>query len=316
MASNRRTLADAIGSPALRPAPRAGRGGCVGAAVIGLGAPACGAGLVAGGGGCVGAAVIGLGAPACWTGLVAEICVIPPAYGRDMLLPTTCPACRRPGPAPCPACVAAMHSSPPVALPMGLSACRALLVYEGPARELVARLKYRNARSAVTWLVEGLASLVQGQDMPVAVGWAPTTAVRRRARGFDQAEVLARRLAAHLGLACPALLTRLPGPPQTGRSHAERRAGPLFLVRPRPARHLRVGALLLVDDVITTGATMSAAGTALQQAGLGPVIGLAAAHTAPPSWSRRQSAGRPDRPGSPGTRLIYDPVPRSRPGGR
>jgi predicted amidophosphoribosyltransferase len=175
-----------------------------------------------------------------------------------------------------------MHCSTPVPVPEGLSACRALLAYEGPARDVVARLKYRNARSSLSWLVEGMACLVQPHDAPVAVTWAPTTPVRRRGRGFDQGEVLARRLAARLGLACPRLLARLPGAPQTGRSSTQRRIGPRFHVRASAVRRVPDGAVLLVDDVITTGATMSAAALALREAGLRSVIGLAAAHPAPP----------------------------------
>ncbi len=192
-----------------------------------------------------------------------------------------------------------MRPSPPVPVPAGLGACRALLAYEGPARELVARLKYRNARSSLGWLAEGMAGLVQPHDRPIAVTWAPTTSLRRRARGFDQAEVLARRLAAHLGLVCLGLLARLAGEPQTGRSHLERRVGPRFELRIAPRPRPTAGAVLLVDDVITTGATMSAAATALQSAGIGPVIGLAAAHPAPPSWSAqpvRRSTIRGPRP--------------------
>jgi predicted amidophosphoribosyltransferase len=173
-------------------------------------------------------------------------------------------------------------------VPAGLLACRALLAYEGPARLVVTRLKYRNARSSLAWLAEGMAGLVQPRDGPVAVTWAPTTSTRRRARGFDQAEVLARRLASRLRLPCVDLLIRLPGPPQTGRSHLERRVGPRFAAQRSGLRRVRrsgPGAVLLVDDVITTGATMSAAASALHCAGVGPVIGLAAAHPAPPTWS-------------------------------
>jgi len=177
-----------------------------------------------------------------------------------------------------------MRRSPPVPIPSGLATCRALLAYDGAARELIARLKYRNARSALGWLTEGMASLVQPHDSPVAVTWAPTTPCRCRARGFDQAELLARHLAARLRLPCPALLARVPGPAQTGRSHAERRTGPQFRLTRRAWRS-QTGTILLVDDVITTGATMAAAGTTLAAAGLGPIVGLAAAHPAPPGWS-------------------------------
>lgn len=183
-----------------------------------------------------------------------------------------------------------MRCSPPVPVPAGLSACRALLAYEGAARELVARLKYRNARSALAWLAEGMADLVRPHDAVAAVTWAPTTAVRRRARGFDQAELLARRIAARLGLPCQHLLVRLSGPPQTGRTHVERQVGPTFQVRRSARGRARTGAVLLVDDVITTGATMSAAANALRSAGLGPVIGVAAAHPAAPSSTIRGSS--------------------------
>lgn len=173
-------------------------------------------------------------------------------------------------------------------VPSGLVACRALLAYEGAARELVVRLKYRNARSSLTWLAKAMADLVQPRDGPIAVTWAPTTQRRRRTRGFDQAEVLARHVAGHLGLGCVALLTREPGPPQTGRSVLERRSGPQFCVRrsavERVAR-LGRGAVVLVDDVITSGATMASAVAALREAGVEPVIGLAAAHTVSSSWS-------------------------------
>jgi len=158
-------------------------------------------------------------------------------------------------------------------VPEGLDDCRALLDYEGAAREVVARMKYRNERSSVPWIVAGLASLVDRDGVDV-VTWAPTTASRRRTRGFDHAEILARRVARALGLPCRPLLRRAPGPAQTGRSGAARRDGPSFA----PARRIDGRRVLVVDDVVTTGATLSAAASALRRAGAGVVVGLAVAH--------------------------------------
>lgn len=153
--------------------------------------------------------------------------------------------------------------------------CSALLRYDGPARDLVARVKYRNARAAVGWLATGMAALVA--DAPIAVvTWAPTSPAHRRRRGFDQAELLARRVAAELDRPCRSLLARAAGPAQTGRSRADRRRGPSFTAR----RSLAGAAVLVVDDVITTGATMGAAATALRAAGAGSIVAVAAAHPA------------------------------------
>ena len=190
-----------------------------------------------------------------------------------MLLATRCPACTRVGPAPCAACIARMRPARTVPLPPGLDACWALLDWDGPAREVVAQLKYRNARTAAAWLAVGMADLVPPGTASL-VTWAPTTELRRRSRGFDHAEVLARKVAARLALPCWSVLARVPGPPQTGRTLLERREGPQFLAR----RTVKGASVLLVDDVITTGATVAAAARALRTVGAAQVVGLAAAH--------------------------------------
>ncbi|MGI8684516.1 MAG: ComF family protein [Acidimicrobiales bacterium] len=191
-----------------------------------------------------------------------------------MLLPTACPACGALGPAPCARCCALLRPPPALPPPPGLDWCAALMAYEGVGREVVARLKYRNARSAVPWLAAGMAELVarRGTDGLDVVTWVPTTAARRRARGFDQGRLLADALARRLGLPCRPLLRRLPGPPQTGATRAERLAGPrLAIRRPPPA------GVLLVDDVVTTGATLGAAAQLVRAAGAGTVGGAVAA---------------------------------------
>jgi predicted amidophosphoribosyltransferase len=166
-----------------------------------------------------------------------------------------------------------LERAPALPPPPAVDRCAAVLAYDGAGRELVARVKYRNARSALRWLASAMADLAP-PDVDV-VTWVPTSTHRRRARGFDQAELLARAIARRLRVPCRALLTRGAGPPQTGRSLAGRRAG-----TPMQARSRRVASnVLLVDDVVTTGTSVSMAAAALRRAGATTVSVVAAART-------------------------------------
>jgi predicted amidophosphoribosyltransferase len=158
--------------------------------------------------------------------------------------------------------------------PPGVDACLALLAYEGVGRELVARLKYRNRRASLPGLAAAAASLVADPGAVTAVTWVPTTPDRRRARGFDQSELLARAVGRRLRRPCRRLLRRGLGPHQTGRPAAARWTGVSFSPR-RPV----AGRVLLVDDVVTSGATCAAAAQALRRAGASSVIVLAIART-------------------------------------
>ncbi len=194
-----------------------------------------------------------------------------PASLLDLLLPVRCAACGRAGPTPCPACLAVLRPAPGGGLP-GLDSFVALVGYEGRGRDLVVGLKYRGRHAGLDRVAGALAGCVD-RAVVDAVTWAPTTRVRRRRRGYDQAEVLARAVARALGLRCVATLRRH-GPPQTGRAAADRRSGARFEGRPRPP-----GRVLLVDDVVTTGATLRHAASALRVAGAVSVHGLALART-------------------------------------
>jgi predicted amidophosphoribosyltransferase len=215
-----------------------------------------------------------------------------------VLLPTTCPVCGARGPSPCAACRSRLRPPPALPVPPGADACLAAFAYAGVGREVVARLKYRNARSALPFVAARMAALVEPSSVDV-VTWAPTAAARRRRRGFDQAQLLARAVGRRLGVPCRGLLRRRPGaPPQTGRSLAQRREGPAFDAR-RPV----AGRVLVVDDVVTSGATATAAAGALRGAGAAAVVVVVAARTPPPrspvadvhsarvgSWSRGEGA--------------------------
>jgi len=188
-----------------------------------------------------------------------------------------CPGCGRAGEPVCPRCASGLAPPPPAAPPAAVDAWVAPFAYEAVAREVVARVKYREAHAAVAWLADEMATTVTRSGIArgvAVVTWAPTTAARRRTRGFDHARLLASRVGRGLGLPCRPLLRRAPGPPQTGLAAAERRRGPAFGPRRRVP-----DAVLLVDDVATTGATLAAAAAALRKGGARRVVAVTAART-------------------------------------
>jgi predicted amidophosphoribosyltransferase len=156
--------------------------------------------------------------------------------------------------------------------------------HQGRPAELVRELKYGRATSVVTELAEAMAGIAPAADV---VTWVPASPDRRRRRGFDQGELLARAIARRLELPVRKMLRRIDEVPQTARELEGRLAGPRFSGL---GRRLRFKAsVLLVDDVCTTGSTLRSAAAVLESRGAGRINGLVAtrAITSPtPAFAR------------------------------
>ncbi len=168
----------------------------------------------------------------------------------------------------------------------------AAVPFVGRARDVLLGFKYRNRRQLAHHLAgllvnRLLAEGVRPPDFDV-ITWAPTSRQRRQRRGFDQAEMVARRVALQLGVPCRRLLERDgDAAAQTGLDRAARLHGPTFRPSPRSAGKT----VLLIDDVVTTGSTLRSAERALLDAGARSVQRAAVATTP----ALVQPASRPHR---------------------
>jgi ComF family protein len=199
----------------------------------------------------------------------------------DLLLPPRCPGCGREGALLCERCGAPLRrrlEEPagvpiglPAAMPPGLLQLEWCAMYSGPVREALHALKYRGERRLAEPLAEALAErwrrAGRGGDL---LTWVPVHPSRRRERGFDQAELLARHMGHVLGLpAAPLLERRERTSAQHALGHAERAANTVGAFGPSGeagGRH-RGAWVVVVDDILTTGATLAGCAAVLRRSG-------------------------------------------------
>src|SRR5215212_7818520 len=153
------------------------------------------------------------------------------------------------------------------------------VAYAGPARAVVAALKFRGATRVADAMAAAVVAAAPADWLAAGAVLVPVPlhAVRRRRRGINQAERLARALSSRTGLPVAEVLVRGGSrATQMGRGRGERLAGIAGSVGVRGAVPARV---VLVDDVVTTGATLAACAEALRAAGSVDVRAVAYART-------------------------------------
>ena len=194
----------------------------------------------------------------------------------------TCPACGRLGTSICNSCFDELVAGAKKQNKKQIEYHGTVLVafeYNSAIRKIILNFKYRNQRSSLRFIGDALVKRIRAEQERTLksidlVTWAPTTTRRIVERGYDHAELIAKYVAKQLSVPCRKVLFRVSNRPQTGKSRDARLIGPTFSARKLDFEHL-----LLIDDVVTTGATLNSASHALYQAGAGLVTCVAVAST-------------------------------------
>ena len=218
----------------------------------------------------------------------------------DLLLGATCPGCGTPGWRICPDCHAELGRSRPFVIDRlleGFPGASAARVYEGRVRRLISAHKERHARGATSVLGALLAESVahRGFEGPVTLVPVPSSRSAVRERGYDSVTLFAAAAARTLSrggrqvsVACALRQVRLLED-QTTLDSAARWENLKGAMAARPVR----GAVLVVDDVCTTGATLAEACRALRAAGVADCGAATISATVLRHDSRRQNSAGP-----------------------
>jgi len=189
--------------------------------------------------------------------------VIGRLYGWAMFFDRRCPVCGQPHRTVCVGCVDLLQLMDEMSVPW-LDRLTPLFVYDDASARLILAAKNGGRRDLLRWVGRHLGGAVAGRSQsPIdVVTWVPAHPAQQRTRGYDQGQVLARAVAGRLGVQAKPLLQRRGGTSQKGLGRVDRLAGPDVRCR----RSVR-GSVLLVDDVMATGASLERCAASLRGAG-------------------------------------------------
>ena len=195
----------------------------------------------------------------------------------SLVAPRFCIACGADAGAHAPLCQGCRtRLGAPRIVQAGATRCWTAFSYDGPAGALVRSLKFGGRAGLADAMAAQLAARAPSEWLGGAVVPVPVHPAHRRRRGVDHTHLLAAALARRIRRPLADCLTRAGDPrPQVGRSRTQRIMGPLGLIQARAAPQ----AVLLVDDVVTTGATIAACAAALRRAGSQEITAVAYART-------------------------------------
>lgn len=206
----------------------------------------------------------------------------------DLLYPPRCPFCHRfldGGMRVCSRCERSLPYMPAGGLDRtfeNLDECFSVLRYEGDVRKSLHRYKFGGVSAYAGCYAKLLAECIEDNAIYAdVVTWAPLSARRLRERGYDQARLLAEGAAEYMETPClPLLKKRRHNAAQSGTKSADERRrnvrGVYTYAGNTPLDDMTV---LLVDDIVTTGATLDECAGVLRKAGAAEILALTLACT-------------------------------------
>lgn len=150
--------------------------------------------------------------------------------------------------------------------------------YRGAAKELLYTLKFGRAVAAAETIAKCMVPLSEFLEPDCIITEVPTASSRVRQRGYDQSKRIAKAYAASIDRQYASLLWRMGNTRQVGQSRAARIEQSLAMFRIRNVESVKGRHVVIVDDVLTTGATIESAARCLKRSGAASVSAVLFAH--------------------------------------